>query len=203
MLHTCFSGRGALRKGVTDSGPVRLPPPGLFHHGVPSFCSHGVLATLPPHRRILCQVLACRWHEGLKCTCRPTAGGAPSRPVASPRSHSSWSPTNNHHNCISLGRAMGLWVIAVGVRPTIITTAIHKSPKRYRISCVRSTNIRTYCDPSQLHHTPLKNARLQCPRHVMRRNNRHGGCPPEELPRSPREPRPLQKLTCAKSGARK
>ena len=38
-------------------------------------------------------------------TCRPTAGSAPSRFVAS-------------HGDVSLGRAMGLWVIAVGVRPT-------------------------------------------------------------------------------------
>ena len=48
--------------------PVRLPSPALFHLGVPSFAlTHGVLSSLPPHRRVLCQVLACRWHEGLKC----------------------------------------------------------------------------------------------------------------------------------------
>ena len=40
-------------------------------------------------------------------------------------------------NCTFLGRAMGLWVTAVEVRPTIITTAIHKSPERYRICCIK------------------------------------------------------------------
>ena len=89
------------------------------------------------------------------CTCRPTAGGAPSRLDASPRSHRSWSLTNNHHNCISLGRAMGLWVIAVGVRPTIITTAIHKSPKRYRICCAL-TNIAQLCVLHTLPPSPKK-----------------------------------------------
>ena len=80
-MHTCFSGRGALTchvqlrpraarpfpKGVTDSGPERVPPCGLHHHGVPSFAlTHGVLSILPPHRRALCQALACWWHEGFK-----------------------------------------------------------------------------------------------------------------------------------------
>ena len=87
--------------------------------------------------------------------CRPTGGGAPSRLDASPRSHRSWSLTNNHHNCISLGRAMGLWVIAVGVRPTIFTTAIHKSPKRYRICCA-STNITQLCVLHTLPPSPKK-----------------------------------------------
>ena len=76
-----FSERGALTvttaaffaahpfpKGVTASGTERYPSPGFFHQGVPSFAlTHGVLATLPPHRKVLCQVPACRWREGLKC----------------------------------------------------------------------------------------------------------------------------------------
>ena len=89
------------------------------------------MVLFPPHRKVLCQVPACWWREGLKCSpADQLLGSAPSRLVASPSSDTrSRSPTNNHHNCISLGRAMGLWVIAVGVRPTIITTAIHKSPQ--------------------------------------------------------------------------
>ena len=50
---------------------------------------------------------------------------------------------------------MGLWVIAVGVRPTIITTAIQKSPKRYRICCA-STNIAQLCVLHTLPPSPKK-----------------------------------------------
>ena len=120
--------------------PWALPP-----WGPELLLTHSVPATLPPHRRVLCQVPACRWHESLKC--------ASADQLLAARLHvllrrpgliaPCWSPTNNNHNCISLGRAMGLCVIAVGVRPTIIATALHKSTKRCRISCVRSTNIRT------------------------------------------------------------
>ena len=94
-------------------------------------------------------------------TCRPPAGSAPSRLVASPRSHRSWSLTNNHHNCISLGRAMGLLVIAVGVdqHPLLLSTS-HQSgiacvvPRLTSHNCVYFTHFRL---PRK------KETRLQCP----------------------------------------
>ena len=120
---TAFFAAHPFPKGVTASGTERCPSPGFFHQGVPSFAlTHGVLATLPPHRKVLCQAPACRWLEGLK--------RAPADQLLAARLH-------------VLLRRPG--VIAVGVRPTIITTAIHKSPKRCRSSCVRSTNIAQLC----------------------------------------------------------
>ena len=53
---------------MTASGTERYPSPGFFHQGVPSFAlTHCALAALPSHRRVLCQVPACWWREGLKC----------------------------------------------------------------------------------------------------------------------------------------
>ena len=64
---------------------------------------------------------------------RPTAGSAPSRLVASPRRHSSRSrPTS--HDGVSLGRAMGLWNLAIGIDQQL-QSHLHKYPKRYRICC--------------------------------------------------------------------
>ena len=81
--------------------PCACHPLGSSTMGSRAFAlTHGVLATLSPHRRVLCQVLACRWHEGLKC--------APADQLLVARLH-------------ILLRRPG--VIAVGVRPTIITTA--------------------------------------------------------------------------------
>ena len=93
-------------------------------------------------------------------------------------------------------------VIAVRVRPTSHNCFPQFNRAVSHLLCV--DHHRTCCDPSQLHHTSLKNARLQCPPspHVMRRKNRHGDCPPEELPSSPRGPRPSHP-PCRRSGALK
>ena len=47
--------------------PCACHPLGSSTMGSRAFAlTHGVLATLPPHRRVLCQVLACWWHEDFK-----------------------------------------------------------------------------------------------------------------------------------------
>ena len=102
MSHTFLADRGALTvttaaffaahpfpKGEKASGSLQCPIPWVL----PPWGSGPLLSPkvlFPPHRRVLCQVLACRWREGLKCDfC------APSHLVASPRRHSSPSrPTS-------------------------------------------------------------------------------------------------------------
>ena len=67
---------------------------------------------------------------------------APSHLDASPRRQLQ-SESTNIPDGVSLGRAMGLWVIAEGVdqHPQL---HLHKVPKRYRIGCA-STNIAQLC----------------------------------------------------------
>ena len=65
-----------------------------------------ISSALPPHRRVLCQVLACWWREGSMC--------APADQLLATRPH------------VSMRRP---GVIAVGVRPTIITTANPQGPR--------------------------------------------------------------------------
>ena len=110
--------------------PYRVPPPGLFHHGVPSFpLAHGDLIYTPTHCRVLCQVLACWWREGLKCA---TAGSAPSRLDASPRS--SWSSTNISQLHLP-GPRNGLVGHRSWSSTNISQLHIHKVPERYRVVC--------------------------------------------------------------------
>ena len=88
VVHSCvcvcltvthfFSGRGALTvttaaffaahpfpKGVTASSTERYPSLGSTTKGSRALLSPMVL--FPPHRKVLCQVPACWWREGLKC----------------------------------------------------------------------------------------------------------------------------------------
>ena len=149
MVHTCFGGRGALschvylrpaqnvpslREGQTVA-PCACHPLGSSTMGSRAFAlTHGVLATLPPHRRVLCQVLACWWHDGLKCALQTNCWWRafmsccvaqeslqlefdqhPRRRLPGPRNglmgHRSWSPTNNHHKCYPQGpKAVALFL---------------------------------------------------------------------------------------------
>ena len=85
---------------MTDNGPVRLPLSGLFHHGVPSFCSHPWCPSYTPTApQSIVSGTRVPWHEGLKYP--------PADQLLVARLH-------------VLLRRPG--VIAVGVRPTIITT---------------------------------------------------------------------------------
>ena len=94
-----------------------------------------ISSTLPPHRRVLCQVLACRWHEGLMCapadqllvarlhvslrrpgdTLSRSSTNISRRRLPGPRNglvgHRSWSPTN------------------------ISQLHLHKLPERCRVVC--------------------------------------------------------------------
>ena len=134
----------------------------LSRQGVPSFCSHPWCPSYTPTAPLsTVSGTACWWREGLKCapadqllaarlhvslrrpgdTCSPSSTNISRRRLPGPRNgfvgHRSWSSTNISQ---------------------LLSTSHHSG----RISCVRLTNIRTCCDPSQLHHTPLQNARLQC-----------------------------------------
>ena len=123
--------------------PYRVPPPGLFHHGVPSFCSRPWCpATLPPHRRVLCQVLACRWHEGLKC--------APADQLLVARLHVLLRrPGDTRSRSRPTSPTASPWAAqwACGSSQSESTNNLllhlHKVPKRSHYF-VRSTNIRTF-----------------------------------------------------------
>ena len=130
------------------------------------------MVLFPPHRKVLCQVPACWWREGLKC--------APADELLAARLHislrrpgvtRSWSLTNNHHNCISLGRAMGLWVIAVGVRPTS-PSASPRCPKAVsHLLCVDQH--RTTVCTSHISAFPEKRSLgFSVPRHAKLRKHR-------------------------------
>ena len=92
----------------------------------------------PPHRRVLCQVPACRWHEGLKC--------APADQLWAARLH------------VSMRRPR---VIAVRVRPTS-HNCISTRSQCGRICCA-STNIAQLCVLHTFPPSPKKESRLQCP----------------------------------------
>ena len=64
-------------------------------------------------------------------TCRPTAGNAPSRLDASPRSHRSWSSTNISQLHL-LGPRNGLVGHCSWSSTNISQPHLHKVPKRYR-----------------------------------------------------------------------
>ena len=76
-------------------------------------------------------------------TCRPTAGSAPSRLVASRQETLLAGVRPTSHGGVSLGRAMGLWVIAVGARPTD-HNCYPQVTKAVRICCAL-TNIAQLC----------------------------------------------------------
>ena len=116
--HNCFVLRStSLPKGVT-----------------PELCSHP-WCCFPPHRRVLCQALACRWRGRITVrSCRPTAGSAPSRLDASPRSHCSWSSTNISQLHLA-GPRNGLVGHRSWSSTNISQLHIHKSPERYRVCC--------------------------------------------------------------------
>ena len=91
---------------------------------------------------------------------RPTAGSAPSRLDASPRSHCSWSSTN-----ISQLHLPGPRNGHVGHRSWSSTNIsqlhLHKVPERYRVGCA-STNIAQPCVLHTFPPSPKKATRLQC-----------------------------------------
>ena len=84
VSHTSFSWTGSAEchvwlqtvqrppfpEGVTNSGRGTRTTSSALPPGGPELCSHPwcFLSLLSqPHRRVLCQVLACQWNEGLKC----------------------------------------------------------------------------------------------------------------------------------------
>ena len=72
-------------------------------------------------------------------TCRPTAGGAPSRLDASPRSHRSWSLTNNHHNCYPQGTKAVSHLLCVHQHRTTVCSFTHfrlPRKKETRLLCL-------------------------------------------------------------------
>ena len=137
--------------------------------------------------------------------CRATASGAPSRLVASPRRHCSWSRPNIP-NCVSLGHAMGLWVIAVGIRPTSHNCISTRSQSGVALDL---------CDRPTFAHTVTRHSRttshkkkhdFNVPRHVMRKNPvrrfrtvAHRGAP-ELTQKAPTSARPGSRTRRSTSG---
>ena len=122
-----FSGRGALTVTTLLLSSQHIPslrewqpvaPSAIHPMGSTTKGSRALLSPMvlfPPHRRVLCQVPACWWREGLKC--------APADQLLAARLHvllrrPGVTLSRSSTNISRLGRAMGLWVIAVGVRPT-------------------------------------------------------------------------------------
>ena len=104
--------------------PHPLQPSGLCTRGIPSHCSPPVCHSVaPPHCRV------CVRHSRAGRLRALNAVSPHSHVVTSPRRHSSRSrPTSP---TASPWRAVGLWVIAVGVdqHPKL---HLHRVPKRYR-----------------------------------------------------------------------
>ena len=121
---------------------MRYPSPGFFHQGVPSLCSHP-RCSFPRHCRVLCQVPACRWREGLKCAPGQQTNCAPSAPSSSLR-----SPVQQT-NCAP-GLAVDLWVSAVVVDQHRLTTTPRgsKAGRIRRLRLPRKKETRLQCPPT-------------------------------------------------------
>ena len=104
------------------------------------------MVLFPPHRKVLCQVPACWWREGLKVrNCRPTVGSAPSRLVTSPRRHSGRSSTNISRRRLP-GPRSGLVSSQLESDQQTSQQHLHKVPKR---SSLVVTSPRRHSSPSR------------------------------------------------------
>ena len=122
VTHTYFSGWGSCAvtggcvhaqatsspKGVT-AVPHPLQPSGLRTRGIPSHCSPpGVPLGCPAALQRVCQALACRPNESSK-------RGIAALSYCDVAQETHQSESTNIPDGVSQGRAVGLWVIAVGV----------------------------------------------------------------------------------------
>ena len=71
------------------------------------------------------------------------------------------SELTNIPNCVSLGRAVGWWVITVGIDQHLTTASpqVARAVSRYYCAIDQHSHFCLHCDPSQCRHPPQKGMR--------------------------------------------
>ena len=142
----------------SDGCAPSAPTSGLRTRGISSHCSSPVCQLVArPHCRV--------------CVRHSRAGRMRALNAVSPHSHivtsaqeTHWSESTNIPDGVSLGRAVGLGVIAVGVRPTNHHNRIStRTQSGFRIGCIKCRYCQTYWEREKRRSRPTRGSSLRTP----------------------------------------